>query len=125
LLAAAYLAASILSLGLAKLSGRSFGSRKRGDWITAINDGCRCGARRYEIAVEDVPRVYAYHRHICQRWTGSAFSVQALAAEDRLDVTRPIVVQEISTGDRTSVSESAASATHASTIRTRCGPGLL
>ncbi|MCP3734271.1 GFA family protein [Sphingomonas sp. RP10(2022)] len=40
--------------------------------------------------------------HVCQRWTGSAFSVQALVAEDRLSVTGSVVVQEITTEDRTS-----------------------
>lgn len=69
----------------------------------AIVGGCRCGACRYEIASEDLPRVYACHCHICQRWSGSAFSVQALVAEDRLGVTGPIVVHEISTEDRTSI----------------------
>ena len=65
--------------------------------------GCRCGACRYELALEELPRVYACHCHICQRASGSAFSLQALVPEDRLTVTGPIVVHEITTGDRTSV----------------------
>lgn len=68
-----------------------------------IRGQCRCGACSYEIAAEDLPMVYACHCHVCQRWTGSAFSLQALVAEDRLAVTGPIVVQEITTEDRTSV----------------------
>jgi hypothetical protein len=68
-----------------------------------ISGQCRCGACTYEIATDDLPRVYACHCHICQRWTGSAFSLQALVAEDRLAVTGPIVVQEITTEDRISV----------------------
>ena len=68
-----------------------------------IKGGCRCGACRYEISVDNLPRVYACHCHICQRWTGSAFSLQALVAEDCLAVTGPVVLQEITTQDRTSV----------------------
>lgn len=64
---------------------------------------CRCGAVSYEIAVEVLPPVYACHCHICQRASGSAFSVQALVREAALAVTGPIVVHEITTGDRTSV----------------------
>ena len=68
-----------------------------------IEGGCRCGACRYQIAVVDLPPVYACHCHICQRVSGSAFSVQALVAEDKLTVTGPIVVREIATEDRVSV----------------------
>jgi hypothetical protein len=68
-----------------------------------ITGQCRCGACRYEIALDDLPPVYACHCHICQRASGSAFSVQALVAEDTLSVTGPIVVREIVTEDRTSV----------------------
>ncbi|WP_174278564.1 GFA family protein [Sphingomonas bacterium] len=68
-----------------------------------IKGGCRCGACRYEIAIDELPRVYACHCHVCQRWTGGAFSLQALVAEDRLTVAGPVVVQEITTEDRTSV----------------------
>ncbi|MDB5678096.1 GFA family protein [Sphingomonas bacterium] len=68
-----------------------------------IEGGCRCGAVRYEIAQDDLPPIYACHCHICQRATGSAFSVQALVREDRLSVTGPIVVREITTEDRVSI----------------------
>lgn len=37
-----------------------------------------------------MPPVYACHCHICQRASGSAFSVQALVAESSLAVTDPI-----------------------------------
>ena len=53
---------------------------------------CRCGACRYEIDLADLPPVYACHCHICQRVSGSAFSVQALVAEDKLSVAGPIIV---------------------------------
>ena len=68
-----------------------------------ITGQCRCGACRYTIAAEELPPVYACHCHICQRVSGSAFSVQALVAEDKLSVSGPIIVREIITGDRTSV----------------------
>ena len=68
----------------------------------AIEGGCRCGAVRYSIAVEVLPPVYACHCHICQRASGSAFSVQALVSEDSLFVNGPIVVHEIATEDRVS-----------------------
>ena len=68
-----------------------------------IEGGCRCGAVRYTIDRADVPRVYACHCHICQRASGSAFSVQALVPESSLAVTGPVVMHEITTGDRTSI----------------------
>ncbi len=71
-----------------------------------IKGKCRCGACNYEIEIEELPRVYACHCHVCQRWTGSAFSVQALVAEDRFIVSGPVVVEEITTEDRTSVQRS-------------------
>ena len=68
-----------------------------------ITGQCRCGACRYEIAMEELPPVYACHCHICQRATGSAFSVQALVPEAALAVSGPIVLREITTEDRISV----------------------
>jgi hypothetical protein len=67
----------------------------------AIAGGCRCGAVRYEIAVDDLPRAYACHCHQCQRWSGSAFSQQILVAEAALSVTGPIVDYRRTTEDRT------------------------
>ncbi|WP_184060074.1 GFA family protein [Sphingomonas aerophila] len=67
-----------------------------------VRGKCRCGACSYHIAIDALPRVYACHCHVCQRWTGSAFSVQALVPEDRLVVTGPISIQEVITEDRTS-----------------------
>lgn len=71
--------------------------------MTAITGGCRCGAVRYRIAADALPPAYACHCHICQRWSGSAFSLQLLVAEAVLDVTGPVIVYEITTDDRTSV----------------------
>ena len=67
-----------------------------------IAGGCRCGACRYEIALDTLPSVYACHCHVCQRWSGSAFSLQALLPEDALSLTGPVVVWEKTTEDRTS-----------------------
>jgi hypothetical protein len=68
-----------------------------------IEGQCRCGAVRYTIDVEALPPSYACHCHICQRYSGSAFSQQIVVAEDRLSVTGPVEIYEIVTGDRTSV----------------------
>ena len=68
-----------------------------------IEGGCRCGAVRYTIALDDMPPVYACHCHMCQRFSGSAFSVQALVAEAKLRVTGPLLVREQVTEDRTSI----------------------
>ncbi len=68
-----------------------------------IEGGCRCGAVRFAIARDDLPPVYACHCHICQRATGSAFSLQALVPEASLAATGPVIVREIVTEDRMSV----------------------
>jgi hypothetical protein len=68
-----------------------------------IEGGCRCGAVRYTIRRDAIPPVYACHCHICQRISGSAFSVQALVREEELDVTGPTIVREQRTEDRVSV----------------------
>ena len=64
--------------------------------------GCRCGAVRYQLAVDELPPVYACHCHQCQRWTGSAFSLQALVPEQALSISGPVEVYEKTTDDRTS-----------------------
>ena len=68
-----------------------------------ITGDCRCGACRYSIDLTELPPVYACHCHICQRFSGSAFSVQALVREEQLSVTGPIIVREQVTEDRISV----------------------
>jgi hypothetical protein len=68
-----------------------------------IGGGCRCGAVRYEIASETLPPAYACHCHICQRWSGSAFSLQVVVPEAALQVEGPVTVYEKVTDDRTSV----------------------
>ena len=67
-----------------------------------ITGACRCGACRYIIDLPALPAVYACHCHVCQRWSGTAFSLQALVAEDALTVTGPVVTYEKVTDDRTS-----------------------
>ena len=67
-----------------------------------IEGGCRCGAVRYAIARDDMPPAYACYCHICQRWSGSAFSVQAMVSEDSVTVTGPVVVYDVATEDRVS-----------------------
>ena len=68
-----------------------------------ITGSCRCGACRYRIDLAELPPVYACHCHVCQRWSGSAFSVQALVNEAQLTVSGPVAIYEKVTDDRTSV----------------------
>lgn len=48
--------------------------------------GCRCGAVRYRLTAPKFPNAYACHCRDCQTWSGSAFSLQVVMAEDALDV---------------------------------------
>ena len=56
-----------------------------------VTGSCRCGAVRYTLAVEGTPPVYCCHCRDCQRWTGSAFSEQAVVAESAITVSGPVV----------------------------------
>ncbi|MBV9840028.1 MAG: GFA family protein [Sphingomonadaceae bacterium] len=67
-----------------------------------IAGGCRCGAVRYTLAIDALPPTYACHCHQCQRWSGSAFSQQAIVPEAAIAVTGPVAVYEKVTEDRTS-----------------------
>jgi hypothetical protein len=67
-----------------------------------ITGGCRCGAVRYELAIDAVPPAYACHCLQCQTWSGSAFSEQLLLREDQVSVTGPVVRYDLTTEDRTS-----------------------
>ena len=67
-----------------------------------IEGGCRCGEVRYTLAVEALPPAYACHCHVCQRWSGSAFSLNVLLGEDQLEVQGPVETLEIRTEDRVS-----------------------
>ena len=68
----------------------------------AIDGGCRCGAVRYTLALDELPRTYACHCHQCQRWSGSAFSQQALVPEEAVSIDGPVVDYRVTTADRTS-----------------------
>ena len=68
----------------------------------AVEGGCRCGAVRYTLALDALPPTYACHCHQCQRWTGSAFSQQAMVPEAAITVSGPVVLYERTTEDRTS-----------------------
>lgn len=67
-----------------------------------VEGGCRCGAVRYTLAVDALPPAYACHCHLCQRWSGSAFSLQVLVGEQVLEVTGPVETVEFTTEDRVS-----------------------
>jgi hypothetical protein len=53
----------------------------------AIEGGCRCGRVRYRANLERLPKVYACHCRDCQTWSGSAFSLQFVLAEEALEVS--------------------------------------
>ena len=63
--------------------------------MSHIRGGCRCGAVRYELALDSLPATYACHCRDCQTWSGSAFSQQTFLAETSLSVTGPVVVYEL------------------------------
>lgn len=67
-----------------------------------ISGGCRCGAVRYTVTAENLPRTYACHCRDCQTWSGSAFSQQAWAPKETFTVTGPISVFELTTSNRIS-----------------------
>lgn len=67
-----------------------------------ITGGCRCGAVRYELAIEAIPLAYACHCLQCQTWSGSGFSEQLLLREDQVSVGGPVVRYDLTTEDRTS-----------------------
>jgi hypothetical protein len=62
-----------------------------------IQGGCRCGAVRYTLAMDALPRTYACHCRDCQTWSGSAFSQQTFLPEASLSVTGPLAVYELTT----------------------------
>jgi hypothetical protein len=64
-----------------------------------IEGGCRCGRVRYRAAVDKVPNVYACHCLDCQTWSGSAFSVQLVLPEDRLEVSGEPALFELTSPD--------------------------
>ena len=65
--------------------------------MSQFTGGCRCGAVRYALALEALPRTYACHCRDCQTWSGSAFSQQTFLPEASLSVIGPLVVYELAT----------------------------
>ena len=65
--------------------------------MSGVLGGCRCGAVRYVLALEKLPRAYACHCLDCQTWSGSAFSQQTFVPETALTVTGPLVIYEFVT----------------------------
>jgi hypothetical protein len=55
-----------------------------------IEGGCRCGAVRWRLDADRLPLTYACHCLDCQTWSGSAFSQQAIVAQDRFEGTGPV-----------------------------------
>ena len=63
--------------------------------MSEIQGGCRCGAVRYTLALDALPRTYACHCRDCQTWSGSAFSQQTLVPEGSLSLTGSLAVFEL------------------------------
>jgi hypothetical protein len=51
-----------------------------------ITGGCRCGAVRYELALDRLPPAYCCHCRDCQTWSASAFSQQAVVREGNFSI---------------------------------------
>lgn len=62
-----------------------------------VSGGCRCGACRYEVALDAVTAVYCCHCTDCQRWTGSAFSEQAVVPERAITAVGPVIDYTLAT----------------------------
>ncbi len=52
---------------------------------------CRCGSTRYELAVDSLTAIYCCHCTDCQRWSGSAFSEQAVVPENAITAAGPVI----------------------------------
>ena len=63
--------------------------------MSLIEGGCRCGAVRYTLALDALPRTYACHCRDCQTWSGSAFSQQTFLPEAAPNVTGLLAVFEM------------------------------
>jgi hypothetical protein len=68
----------------------------------SVEGGCRCGAVRYSLAVDELTRTYACHCRDCQTSSGSAFSQHAVAPESAVTVSGPVEIYELRTEDRIS-----------------------
>ena len=64
-----------------------------------IEGGCRCGRVRYRTTVDKLPNVFACHCRDCQTRSGSAFTVNFILPESRLEVTGEPQVYERTTPD--------------------------
>ena len=69
-----------------------------------IEGGCRCGAVRYRLKIDGLPKVYACHCRDCQTWSGSAFSLYGVVPEDALEVTGTPYLYERPSDDGTRIS---------------------
>ena len=71
----------------------------------AVEGGCRCGAVRYRLSLDALPRTYVCHCLDCQTWSGSAFSQQALLPEGDLMVEGEVVGFDLAHPSGTRVSQ--------------------
>jgi hypothetical protein len=66
-------------------------SKSRGNASDHLDGGCRCGAVRYTISLEQLPPVYCCHCLACQSSSGSAFSQQAVIPDRSIEATGKII----------------------------------
>ena len=64
-------------------------SRSRNE--TTLHGGCRCGAVRYAVSLDQLPPVYCCHCLSCQSGSGSAFSEQAVVSESSIEASGPVL----------------------------------
>lgn len=66
--------------------------------------GCRCGAVRYRLEVEQMPPIYCCHCLYCQTWSGSAFTEQAVVPESAIKTTHgaPVTFERVNDSGATS-----------------------
>ena len=76
--------------------------------MAGIEGGCRCGAVRWRLDAERLPLTYACHCLDCQTWTGSAFSQQAIVAQDRFSCTGSVGRFDLPSADGRRVSHQVA-----------------
>ena len=70
----------------------------------SITGGCRCGAVRYDLALDRLPPAYCCHCRDCQTWSASAFSQQAVVREDDFSIIAGEPVEYCLTGPSGAVS---------------------
>ncbi len=71
-----------------------------------ISGACRCESITYKLTVDMLPPSYACHCLQCQTWSGSAFGLHALLAQEAIAISgRLVSYQYVGPGEHTSTQE--------------------